>query len=356
MVSLEEKEVKAIAHHRAEIAGLAEQCHNVEEGIFTYLDLCLAGTPLPDNRSPRQLAHIFCQFSAEFTEECDRELSPEEFRENIRRNACGMEPEQALLYVLALEHASSMTSPEFIDSYLSDSSRRWNADEVERRIRDICAQPGECPIEERIERIIDGLTLPLLSSPLLQHYDDALIDAAWDDSLKETLNDLRDEALDRAQQHAIHIAAFYIEVVSGRIAGISPQVPPEWLSLFYAATEEIWHVYAHLSDETLSQMQAETRIHKILQAVSAIFAELLILTLEGGTIAAVFATMMALDFAFGPAVFLTCAFAVVYISGMREFNWEVLTAAETSAISLERRILARRAKKQREALTQSEER
>ena len=168
MVYLERKELKAIAENERDLRQMCDIQGSVKEGIRVFLDLALMGRGVLEERSANKLAFTFCNFSSEFVADLERDMGLVDFRESIRNNARGMEPEKALLYVMALKEAHEISAPSNLREFLRQPAELWDPEEFQRKVQDIIADPGEYSLEDRIEHIIDTLEPALLISPLLQ--------------------------------------------------------------------------------------------------------------------------------------------------------------------------------------------
>lgn len=351
MVAITPKELKELKDIRSDIKIWSENLGSVREGIRFVMSSHL-GNEIFDGRKitdAGELAHRLCRQSSEFVNTLDSEAAPVDFREDIRRDAHGMEEKNGYFYVRALERAGSLTTDEDIYTYLSGHPRENANQEFLREVLDVCDDPGEWSLSDRIDHVVDNMSTTFLGSALLQTVNETMIDAAWDEALEDALSDVKDLAYEKGELHAINSAAFYIMVAMGKIPGIDPKITMDGITLFYTAKEEIYEVYQNMDNVDILLTYPKSRLRKILYVFSKFFAGLFLVLLEGGTLAAVFATALALDLGFLPATLITSVVAAVYLSGMAEFDRDVMWGAEKLADELEKEIRVARAKKQRAA-------
>ena len=226
MISLTTSERKAIHSNVCEIYTYSDIFESVSEGLQVFFSHALQGTDLLAEWSPSELASTFCDYGARFRPDLKCEMDLVQFRNSIRRNALGMEPEAALSYVMALKEAYKISAPINIRNHFNHPTDLWDPETFQQKVQDIIADPGEFSLEERIERTIDTLHPALLVSPLLQEWDEDLIDAAWEGDLRETLSIFEEHSHDFSEDHVIRMAATYAEVVCGRMFGLSEQTTP----------------------------------------------------------------------------------------------------------------------------------
>lgn len=226
MISLTTSERKAIHSNVCEIYTYSDIFESVSEGIQVFFSHALQGTDVLVEWSLRELASTFCDYGARFRPDWKRDMDLVQFRNSIHRNALGMKPEAALSYVMALKEAHKISAPIKIRNHFNHPADLWDPEAFQQKVQDIIADSGEFSLEERIERIIDTLHPALLVSPLLQNWDEDFIDAAWEGNLCETLSIFEEHSHDFSENHAIHMAAIYAEVIRGRIFGLSEQTTP----------------------------------------------------------------------------------------------------------------------------------
>lgn len=352
MVAITPQELSELKKIRSDMKIWSENLGNVREGIRFVMESCL-GSEIFDGRAitpVQDLAYRLCRLSSEFVNSLDDPAAPVDFREDIRRDAHGMEERNGYLYVRFLERAGSLTTDNDIYGYLNGNPRDNDNQEFIRDVLDICDNPGDFSLSDRIDQVVDNMSVTFLGSALLQTANEQMIDAAWDNVIEDALSDVKDLAYEKGEMHAINSAAFYIMVAQGKIPGIDPKITMDGITLFYTAKEEIYEVYQNMDNVDIRLTYPKSRLRKILYVFSKFFAGLFLVLLEGGTLAAVFATALALDLGLVTATVSTIVIAGFYLSGMAEFDREVMWGAEKLADELEKEIRVAHAKKQRAAL------
>lgn len=332
----------------------AYRMNSVEEAISLYLGMYLVGGTEYNNRTlnTSETAHKICSMAGDFVNEMEKATGAESFRESIRRNAHAMEPDKGYLYISSIKWLHNLIAS-------APQEQLWNPDRFAldqadirtfiKKAKDVCLDPGEFSLTQRIDQIADSLSLDGLLSGLLRAADDELIDAAWENEnlLADTVQQTSAQLYSKTEEAALKAAAFFAMVRKGEIDGIPSSTTVEGTCLFCLAQGEIWDVYAQLNRGEIEQIQVGSLLRKVLHAVTNLVATTFLSLLEVGPPVAVFYILDTIGAAFAPAFLLSVGYFLILIGLMADFNWEVIGLAEDIAEQWELSIRANKAKKLR---------